>query len=275
MEAQIIQARPQIVFVRNAGRCEDCEEEARQEALQDEIAQDRVELSQASLKLAGNSGTENDSAAEDEGGEDSESQATGPKTELQLTEEERQILNELKARDAEVRAHEAAHLAAAGPYANGAPTFEFETGTDGRQYATGGEVSIDSSPVAGDPEATVRKAQTIKRAALAPREPSGQDRAVAAQAAQLEAQARQEIQAEKAEEAKEVREKNIETSSNAESVGNQTKIKEPDTGNENQETTDSKNDAASAEESAFSKRVRKQFSGSGSSSSGNLLSIIS
>ena len=68
-----------------------------------------------------------------------------------------------------MRAHEQAHLAAAGPYANGAPTFEFQTGPDGRQYAVGGEVSIDTSPVPGDPEATVRKAQTVKRAALAPR----------------------------------------------------------------------------------------------------------
>ncbi len=148
MEAQIIQARPQITFVRSPGRCEDCEEEERQEALQEDIAQDRVNLSQASLKLAdssssGNSSsvdssTENDLATESEGGEDSNSQSTGPKTELQLTEDERRILNQLKARDAEVRAHEAAHLAAAGPHANGAPTFEYETGPDGRQYATGG-----------------------------------------------------------------------------------------------------------------------------------------
>jgi hypothetical protein len=29
MEAQIIQARPQITFVRSLGRCEDCEEEER------------------------------------------------------------------------------------------------------------------------------------------------------------------------------------------------------------------------------------------------------
>jgi hypothetical protein len=61
-----------------------------------------------------------------------------------LSDEERQLLKELLARDAEVKAHEQAHLAAAGPYANGAPTFEFQTVPDGRQYAVGGEVSIDS-----------------------------------------------------------------------------------------------------------------------------------
>jgi hypothetical protein len=285
MEAQIIQAPPQIIFVRNTGRCEDCEEEERQEALQEDqegIAQDRVNLSQASLKLAENSSsgdassgnassensssisssTENGSATENKDGEDSNSQSTGPRTELQLTEDERRILNQLRARDAEVRAHEAAHLAAAGPYANGAPTFEFETGPDGRQYATGGEVSIDSSPVAGDPEATVRKAQTIKRAALAPREPSGQDRQVAAQAAQLEAQARQQIQAEKAEE-----------NSTTKTVTNQTNTKEGNTRNGNEESTNSEN--APAEESPFSKRVKNQFSTSSNSTSGNLLNIIS
>ena len=53
------------------------------------------------------------------------------------------------------------------------------------------------SPVPGDTEATVRKAQTIKRAS-APSDPSAQDRQVAAQAAQLEAQARQQVKAEKA-----------------------------------------------------------------------------
>lgn len=289
MEAQIIQARPQITFVSSPGRCEDCEEEERQEALQEDITQDRVNLSQAALKLAENSNSgdsssggsnsenadsvENDLATDSEGGEDSNSQSTGPKTELQLTEDERRILNQLKARDAEVRAHEAAHLAAAGPYANGAPTYEYETGPDGRQYATGGEVSIDSSPVPGDPEATVRKAQTIKRAALAPREPSGQDRQVAAQAAQLEAQARQQIQAEKAEERKEAREENIEESSATETDTSQANTKEANTRNEIQDSTNAEN--SSTEESPFAKRVKNQFSDSSISSAGNLLSIIS
>lgn len=274
MEAQIIQSRSQVVFVGNPERCEDCEEEERKEALQEDITEDRVNLSQASLKLAENSSSGNELATENEEGEDSESQSSGPKTELQLSEEERRILNELKARDAEVRAHEAAHLAAAGPYANGAPTFEFQTGPDGRQYATGGEVSIDTSPVPGDPEATVRKAQTIKRAALAPREPSGQDRQVAAQAAQLEAQARQEVQAEKAEENEETREKNGEENSISTDSNN---LADPTAGNsqtEDQKTADAGNNKEFSNESPFSKRVKDNFSPS-RSASGNLLNIIS
>lgn len=110
-----------------------------------------------------------------------------------LTPDEQKKVKELKRRDAEVRRHEQAHKAAAGQYATGGPKFEFETGPDGRKYAVGGEVSIDTSEVSNDPEATIRKAQTIKRAALAPKDPSSQDRSVAAGASRMEAKARQEL----------------------------------------------------------------------------------
>ena len=100
----------------------------------------------------------------------------------------------LRARDREVRAHEQAHAAAAGGLARGGPTFTYERGPDGKQYAVGGEVNIDTSPVAGDPEATIRKARQIRAAALAPADPSSQDRAVAASATAIETKARQEIQ---------------------------------------------------------------------------------
>ncbi|MEM6357195.1 MAG: putative metalloprotease CJM1_0395 family protein, partial [Pseudomonadota bacterium] len=54
-----------------------------------------------------------------------------------------------------------------------------------------GSVSIDVSPVPGDPEATIAKMQQVKAAALAPAEPSSADRRVAtvAEAAQREAEA--------------------------------------------------------------------------------------
>lgn len=110
-----------------------------------------------------------------------------------------QELAQLKARDREVRAHEAAHAAAAGSVATGGPQFTFTRGSDGRLYAVGGEVNIDTSTVPNDPEATIRKAQTIRTAALAPANPSAQDRAVAAQASQMEAQARRELQQERTE----------------------------------------------------------------------------
>ncbi len=110
----------------------------------------------------------------------------------ELSEEERQQVARLAEADRDVRAHEQAHRAAAGPYARGATSFTFVTGPDGKQYAVGGEVQIDVSPVPGDPEATVRKAQVIKAAANATANPSPEDRQVAQQAQQMEQQARQE-----------------------------------------------------------------------------------
>lgn len=111
----------------------------------------------------------------------------------ELSEEDLQLVRELSARDREVRAHEQAHLAAAGPYATGGPSFTYQTGPDGQRYAVGGEVGIDTSPVAGDPQATLNKARTIMAAAGAPVEPSSQDRAVAAAAAAMAAQAQAEL----------------------------------------------------------------------------------
>lgn len=101
-------------------------------------------------------------------------------------------VQELAARDREVRAHEQAHAAAAGQY-GGSPTYEYVRGPDGVSYAVGGSVEVDTSPIPGNPEATLRKAEQLQRAASAPADPSGQDRQVASQAAQLAEQARAEI----------------------------------------------------------------------------------
>ena len=92
-----------------------------------------------------------------------------------------------------MRVHEQAHLDAAGAHARGGPSFTYQKGPDGKVYAVGGEVPIDLSPVADNPQATIQKAEAIQRAALAPAEPSGPDRQVAAQAAALATKARQEL----------------------------------------------------------------------------------
>ncbi|MCD6292957.1 MAG: catalase [Deltaproteobacteria bacterium] len=128
-------------------------------------------------------------------GEDRDA-AKGPLTELS-DEEERQV-DQLKKRDAEVKAHERAHIAAGGSYVSGGASYEYERGPDNQNYAVGGEVSIDVS-AENTPEATIRKMQIVKRAALAPKDPSGQDRSVAAQATQTEARARMELQKERSE----------------------------------------------------------------------------
>ncbi|MBE0583590.1 MAG: hypothetical protein IH612_07460 [Desulfofustis sp.] len=107
---------------------------------------------------------------------------------------EQVALRELQSRDREVRAHEQAHLAAAGSYARGGVSFDYQRGPDGRMYAVGGEVGIDLSRAA-TPEETITKMQTVRRAALAPAEPSAADRQIAAQASIRLAEAQRELQA--------------------------------------------------------------------------------
>lgn len=110
-------------------------------------------------------------------------------------------LSQLKARDAEVRSHESAHMASGGRYVTGGASYTYQKGPDGGQYAVGGEVGIDTSPVPGKPEETVQKMRVIRAAALAPSEPSAADLAVAAAAAQTEASALAEIAQSRMEEA--------------------------------------------------------------------------
>ncbi len=102
------------------------------------------------------------------------------------------VVAELKATDTAVRAHEAAHVAVGGRYVRGAASYSYTTGPDGRQYAVGGEVSIDTA-AERDPAATIAKMATVRAAALAPADPSAQDRAVAAAAAQAMAAAQVEL----------------------------------------------------------------------------------
>lgn len=95
--------------------------------------------------------------------------------------QQQQEIRQLKNRDAEVRAHERAHASVGGSH-TGSPSYSFEVGPDGKKYAVAGEVSVDMSPVAGNPEATIAKMQKVRAAALAPANPSIQDTRVAASA---------------------------------------------------------------------------------------------
>jgi hypothetical protein len=102
-------------------------------------------------------------------------------------------LSLLKARDGEVRAHEAAHIATGGRYITSGASYAYQKGPDGIQYAVGGEVGIDASPEPGRPEETVQKMRVVRAAALAPSDPSAADLSVAAAASQTEAEALAEI----------------------------------------------------------------------------------
>ena len=116
-----------------------------------------------------------------------------------LTEEEQAELQDMKRRDEEVRVHEQAHQSAGGQYAS-APHYEYENGPDGKRYVTDGSVNIDVGEES-DPQATIDKMQVVKRAALAPAQPSAQDRRVYAEASQKEAEARRELNKQRQEEA--------------------------------------------------------------------------
>ncbi len=118
--------------------------------------------------------------------------STSPANDMKLDSQELLQISSLKQRDREVRTHEQAHLSAAGQYARGGASFTFQKGPDGHSYAVGGEVGIDVGKER-TPEATITKMQTIKRAALAPANPSQADRRIAAQAAVKEAEANKEI----------------------------------------------------------------------------------
>lgn len=177
------------------------------------VGQESTELKVSSLKAleqsAGSGRTDNRRAPDDRPNElveqerlregRSEDQQSGDQDALEQRQQEteREVIRELAARDREVRAHEQAHAAVGGRYA-GSPIYQFKRGPDGVSYAVGGEVSISTGAIPGNPEATIAKAQQIRRAANAPAEPSPQDRRVAAEAARLEADARVELQRQQA-----------------------------------------------------------------------------
>lgn len=117
----------------------------------------------------------------------------------ELSDEDKRIVEKLRARDAEVRRHEQAHLAVAGQHALGGPSYTYQVGPDGQRYAIGGSVQIDLSPVPNDPDATLRKAQQLQQAALAPANPSSTDRQVAMMASRMAQEALKNIAEEKRE----------------------------------------------------------------------------
>lgn len=139
-------------------------------------------------------------APDSQAGQQKSQAPNDPKEKERLQKEQKEIA-ELSATDREVRAHEQAHAAVAGAYA-GSTTYKFVKGPDGVSYAVSGEVSISTSAIPNDPEATIRKAQQIRSAANAPADPSPQDRSVAAQAARMESEARAQLNAKAAEEAR-------------------------------------------------------------------------
>jgi len=170
---------------------------------------DKVTLSESGIEKSrqpDGSEHENSSPAAAASTEQQKTAATPAKNTIQeLTPTEEKVVQQRKVRDREVKTHEMAHLANAGQYARGGATYSYQQGPDGRRYAVGGEVPIDVSKEK-TPEQTIRKMEAVKRAAMAPAEPSSADRSIAAAAAATESLARQELQSVQAEAPQERRE---------------------------------------------------------------------
>lgn len=106
------------------------------------------------------------------------SEPLAQRTKQQLSGDELKIVQQLSALDRKVRAHEQAHIAAASGITS-SPNYTYVTGPDAQRYVVAGEVKIDNSSEPGSPEATIAKLELVKKAALAPAQPSAQDKSVA------------------------------------------------------------------------------------------------
>ncbi|PHQ66070.1 MAG: hypothetical protein COB99_00395 [Sulfurimonas sp.] len=108
----------------------------------------------------------------------------------ELSQDEKRLVTDLQSRDAEVKAHEAAHQS--GGASTGAATYTYQQGPDGKMYAIGGEVSV-SFQTGSTPQETIANAQAVIASALAPANPSGQDMAVASSAMVMMMKAQQQV----------------------------------------------------------------------------------
>lgn len=109
-----------------------------------------------------------------------------------LSDAEQAEIRNLKARDAQVRQHEKAHLAASAGLDVSKAAFTYQRGPDGVQYAVGGDVSIDTSP-GRTPEDSLARGEMIIDIALAPSDPTPSDRSAAAKGQSMAQQARAEL----------------------------------------------------------------------------------
>ncbi|MDD3814560.1 MAG: putative metalloprotease CJM1_0395 family protein [Desulfocapsaceae bacterium] len=159
-----------------------------------EQSKDQVSISKEGKSLSSSQETTRTSEQDNQAATDAEQPKAKGSDQLTLDEAELRQVQELQQRDTEVRTHEQAHLSTAGQYASGGPSFSYQTGPNGKRYAVGGSVPIDIGKES-TPAATIIKMRTVKRAALAPANPSAADRQIAAKASMQEMKAMQELQA--------------------------------------------------------------------------------
>ncbi len=101
-------------------------------------------------------------------------------------------IEQLKSRDKEVRTHEAAHTTNPELIKIGSAQFDYTIGPDGKAYATGGKVTL-STGNSKTPEEALSKAEALKKASMAPGDPSPQDLQALNSAVAMEFEARNRI----------------------------------------------------------------------------------
>ncbi len=106
----------------------------------------------------------------------------------QPSQEEQKEIEKIRKNSRNVKLRELVYRAVVGNYVRNTVSFEYETGPDGIKYAVAGHTTIDTRPIINNPEATIRKAQAIKKTKI--------DRAVAVEVEKMEREAIMELKEE-------------------------------------------------------------------------------
>ncbi|MDY5466203.1 MAG: putative metalloprotease CJM1_0395 family protein [Campylobacter sp.] len=104
----------------------------------------------------GNSVASGDKTSSAKNNTQNDDKNAGQKNIGELSREEQRIVSELQAADTNVRAHEAAHMAAGGGLTSPA-SYTYERGPDNKMYAVAGEVGISTSQ-GNTPQESLNKA---------------------------------------------------------------------------------------------------------------------
>ncbi len=152
---------------------------------------DRVMISDESKQLLENEKKANNKDPKDKQTDEHKIKSSSSDDE-NLSEEEEKELEKMQKREDEVIKHEQAHKSAAGGLSVTRAQYEYVQGTDGKMYVKDGEVELKVKEE-DDPQKNKENAEQLKRAALAPEEPSAQDMKVAQEADKMIQKANQEL----------------------------------------------------------------------------------
>lgn len=108
-----------------------------------------------------------------------------------LSEAERQEVRRLRSQERRLSMAQNAQRQLAGPYARSVSR-SFRNGPDGVGYAVDGSISLDTT-ASSSPQENLKKAQTLRAAAMASGQPSASDMEAIARANQMEAKAQLEM----------------------------------------------------------------------------------